>query len=159
MIAPYIGQFKVSQIYKGATHKGIDLVGLTSKNIYSVCHGIVEAVRWDNHPTGGFGFYIRVKEFETNRYFYYAHLSEAFAKVGEEVRVGDAIGIEGSTGHSTGSHLHLEIRNALSNTTFVNVAEELGIPNKLGTYENVDYKALYESTKAKLDEIEQILRR
>ena len=40
----------------------------------------------------------------------FAHLSKRLAKVGDEVEAGDLIGLGGSTGRSTGSHLHYEIR-------------------------------------------------
>lgn len=135
MITPYKGKFKVSQIYKGATHKGMDLVGIDSKNIYSPVIGSVESVRVDTHYTGGMGLYIRIEEFTTGYKYYFAHLSDTNVKEGQVVGIGDKIGVEGSTGHSTGSHLHFEVRKSTNNTTFLDVSELSGIPNKLGTYE------------------------
>lgn len=132
--SPYKGSFKVSQIFKGTAHKGLDLVGLDDKTIYSTVTGTVEAARHDTHPTGGMGLYIRIREDGTNRRFYFAHLSEALAKSGQRVSVGDRIGIEGSTGNSTGSHLHYEIRTEPDNMTFLDVSEISGIPNELGVY-------------------------
>lgn len=140
--SPYRGRFKVSQIYKGASHKGLDLVGLDSKNIYSTVNGTVEAARHDTHPTGGMGLYIRIREDGTNRRFYFAHLSEALVKAGQRVSVGDRIGIEGSTGNSTGSHLHYEVRIEPSNATFLDVAKISGIPNRLGVYKMPDIKEI-----------------
>ena len=133
--SPYKGKFKVTQIYKEARHKGLDLVGLDDKSIYSTVTGTVEAARWDTHPTGGMGQYIRIKEDGTNRRFYFAHLSDVSVREGQRVQVGEKIGIEGSTGHSTGIHLHYEIRIEPNNITFLDVAKISGIPNKLGTYE------------------------
>jgi murein DD-endopeptidase MepM/ murein hydrolase activator NlpD len=132
--SPYKGKFKVTQAYKGTAHKGLDLVGLDDKTIYSTVTGVVEASRRDTHPTGGMGLYIRIREDGTNRRFYFAHLSEALVKAGQRVSVGDRIGIEGSTGNSTGSHLHYEVRIEPSNATFLDVAKISGIPNRLGVY-------------------------
>ena len=140
MKSPYKGRFKVTQIFKEAKHKGIDLVGLDSKNIYSTVNGTVEAARWDTHPTGGMGLYIRIREDGTNRRFYFAHLSEVFVKQGQRVKVGDKIGVEGSTGNSTGSHLHYEVRIEPSNATFLDVSKISGIPNRLGEYKMPDIK-------------------
>ena len=135
MIGPYKGKFKVSQIYKGADHKGLDLVGLEDKNIYSTIDGTVEVAGWDSHPTGGMGLYIRIKSADDNRRYYFAHLNAVMVKAGQTVKQGDLIGVEGSTGHSTGSHLHYEVRSKPDNTTYLDVSKISGIPNKLGTYE------------------------
>lgn len=134
MISPYKSKFKVSQIYKGAKHKGLDLVGLDDKTIYSTVTGVVEAARHDNHPTGGMGLYIRIRGDGTNYRFYFAHLSKVYVKQGQRVKVGEKIGVEGSTGHSTGSHLHYEVRREPNNTTYMDVSKISGIPNKLGVY-------------------------
>ena len=140
MRSPYKSKFKVTQIYKGASHKGLDLVGLDDKTIYSTVNGTVEAARYDTHPTGGMGLYIRIREDGTNRRFYFAHLSEVFVKQGQRVKVGDKIGVEGSTGNSTGSHLHYEVRIEPSNATFLDVSKISGIPNRLGEYKMPDVK-------------------
>jgi murein DD-endopeptidase MepM/ murein hydrolase activator NlpD len=138
--SPYKGKFKVSQIFKGTAHKGIDLVGLDDKTIYSTVTGVVEAARHDTHPTGGMGLYVRIREEGTNRRFYFAHLSKASVKAGQRVSVGDRIGVEGSTGNSTGSHLHYEVRREPDNTTFLDISEISGIPNRLGVYRMPDIK-------------------
>ncbi|MDF2570486.1 MAG: Membrane protein related to metalloendopeptidase [Sporomusa sp.] len=134
MISPYKSKFKVTQIYKGANHKGLDLVGLDDKNIYSTVDGIIELAGWDTHPTGGMGLYIRIRENGTARRFYFAHLSAVSVKVGQTVKQGDLIGVEGSTGHSSGTHLHYEVRSLPDNTTFLNISDISGIPNKLGMF-------------------------
>ena len=142
MISPYKGKFRVSQIYKGQTHKGLDLVGVDSKKIYSTVNGTVEAAGHDSHPTGGMGLYIRIKEDGTSYRFYFAHLSKTNVKVGQRVKEGTEIGAEGSTGHSTGSHLHYEVRREPNNKTFLDVSKISGIPNKMGTHENKEAKAV-----------------
>lgn len=141
MNSPYFGRFRVSQAFKGESHKGIDLVGVDSKEIHSTADGVVEAARWDVRSgataidTGyGMGQYVRIIEDGTNYRYYFGHLSRILAVVGQRVRKGDIIGIEGRTGNATGSHVHYEIRRTTSNTTFLNVSELSGIPNRLGTY-------------------------
>ena len=173
MPVPYLQDFKVSQVYKANIHKGIDLVGLSDKTIVSTIDGIVEAVRWDTHYTGGFGLYVRVREYGTGYYHYFCHLASASVKVGDEVKVGTVIGTEGSTGHSTGSHLHYEIRKTLSNTTFIDPTPLLGVPNELGTHqaaltyeslykelviENAELQRLYKEAKDKLNKIAEVLK-
>ncbi len=142
MISPYQGKFKVTQIYKGIAHKGIDLVGLDTKNITSTVIGVVEAVRKDTHYTGGMGLYVRIREFTTGYRHYFAHLRHSYVKEGQLVRVGDLIGVEGNSGHSFGNHLHYEIRRTTSNMSFLNVSELTGIPNKLGEYTMTEEKRM-----------------
>ncbi len=134
MISPHRGQFWVSQIFKGAIHKGIDLVGMDDKTIYSTLIGTVEAVRADTHPTGGMGLYVRIRQAGTDHRYYFAHLDQAYVWQGQSVQVGDRLGLEGRTGNATGSHLHYEIRREPNRTTFLDVASISGIPNQLGTY-------------------------
>lgn len=135
MISPYKEKFRVSQIFKGEKHKGLDLVGYGVKTLHSTVNGEVSFVGWNSTDRYyGMGLYIRIKEDNTNRQYYFAHCSKAFVKQGQRVSVGDEIGIEGNTGHSTGSHCHYEIRETTNNMTFLNVSEISGIPNKLGLY-------------------------
>ena len=140
MNSPYNGRFKVSQAYKGYNHKGMDLVGLDSKDIHSTVNGIVERAGRDTNPNNpndtkyGMGNYIRIKDDTTGFVFYFAHLSRVLVKVGQRVQVGDKIGVEGNTGHSFGSHLHYEVRKVPDNKTFQDISKFIGIPNKLGEY-------------------------
>lgn len=127
MIYPYKDKFKVSQAYKGASHQGIDLVGLVSKNIYSIASGTVEIA--SNADPKGFGTYVRVK-LDNGCRDYYGHLSKVNVKVGQKIKTGDLIGVEGSTGHSTGSHLHLERRASISHDSDMDISKITGIPNK-----------------------------
>jgi murein DD-endopeptidase MepM/ murein hydrolase activator NlpD len=139
MVSPYIGKFKVTQKFKGKDHKGLDLVGITSKDIFSTVDGIVESARRDTDPNNpnntkyGMGNYVRIKDAAGNRY-YFAHLSRISVKTGQTVKKGEKIGVEGSTGNSTGSHLHYEVRSEPDNTKFLDVSKLSGIPNALGIY-------------------------
>lgn len=151
MRSPYEGDFRVTQAYKSALHKGMDLVGVTSKKLFSTINGVVDAVGWDINPKDpadkkyGMGFRLRLKEDKTNHRYYYAHCSEIYVKVGQRVKIGDLVAKEGSTGHSTGSHLHYEIRREPLSSTFINVANISGIPNAIGKYtqEEEDMAVVY----------------
>jgi murein DD-endopeptidase MepM/ murein hydrolase activator NlpD len=155
---PLKGKFKVTQVFKGASHKGIDMVGIGSKNIYATADGTVEAARWDTKYSSneidtkyGMGQYVRIKSDDDGNYYYFAHMSKLMVIAGHKVKKGDIIGIEGSTGHSTGSHVHYEIRKSVSNETFLNVSQLSGIPNELGSYTQEDNSAdreLEEAVKA-----------
>lgn len=60
-------------------------------------------------------------------------LSKINVAVGQKLKPGDLIGVEGSTGHSTGSHLHWEIRINDISTGYVSVHQYAGIPNVAGS--------------------------
>jgi murein DD-endopeptidase MepM/ murein hydrolase activator NlpD len=86
-------------------HQAIDIGGPTGTPIYAADAGYVAATGW----MGGYGNYIIVSHgngFET----LYAHLSEIRVVAGQGVQRGALIGLMGSTGRSTGPHLHFEIR-------------------------------------------------
>ncbi|MEV5030013.1 M23 family metallopeptidase [Paenibacillus sp. LPE1-1-1.1] len=86
----------------GRMHNGIDLTG--SKNIHASDNGIVEFV--GTKPGLGNTIIINHKNGYTT---VYGHLSSYKTKVGAVVEQGDTIGIMGSTGNSTGVHLHFEV--------------------------------------------------
>lgn len=131
MNSPYNGRFKITQNYKGNEHKGIDIVGIDSKEIHATCDGIVEIARWENskNKKQGFGQYVMIREYGTDRCFIYAHLSKILVKNGNVAHIGDVIGIEGTTGHSTGNHCHYEVRDGNVSGKSLNVIDISGIPN------------------------------
>ena len=88
-------------------HKGIDIAAPTGTKVYAAGSGKVLKIRSSEDGYGnciviehGYGFVSR-----------YAHLSGFKIKEGDEVKKGDLIGLVGSTGRSTGPHLHYEIEN------------------------------------------------
>lgn len=86
-------------------HKGVDLAAPTGTPVYATADGIVGLARWGR----GYGLYIKIDhgaELETR----YAHLSRLAVSAGERVEKGEVIGYVGSTGWSTGPHLHYEVR-------------------------------------------------
>ena len=87
-------------------HKGVDFAAPIGTPIYAGGNGVIEFVG----NNGGYGKYIRIRhnnEYKTA----YAHLSKykQGISVGKRVNQGDVIGFVGSTGNSTGPHLHYEI--------------------------------------------------
>ena len=133
IMAPYKGKFRISQIYKGTNHQGIDLVGVSSKDLYTTTNGTVEIA--SNADPNGFGIYVRIKSSDNGYIYYYGHMSSVCVKVGQKVKIGDKIGVEGSTGHSTGSHCHYEVRTRPGvKSSFTDINKISGIPNTVGTY-------------------------
>ncbi len=131
MNAPYQGKFKVTQRFKGAAHDGLDLVGLDSKEIHATVDGTVVFAGWENpqNPKQGFGQYVKILRTGTNEGYYYGHLSVVSVKVGDVVRCTQVIGLEGSTGRSTGSHCHYCVR---VNGKYQDICRLSGIPNTEG---------------------------
>lgn len=132
MNSPYIGKFRITQTFKGLTHDGLDLVGIDSKEIHATATGDVVYAGWENSAdhSQGFGQYVVIRS--DGKYYHYGHLSSIRCKVGDKVKITDVIGIEGSTGNSTGSHCHYSIRTSLSPGTFLDVCALSGIPNVQG---------------------------
>jgi murein DD-endopeptidase MepM/ murein hydrolase activator NlpD len=86
-------------------HAGIDLAAPQGTTIFATADGVVV----DAGRESGYGNVVRIQHefgFETT----YAHLSKIQVKVGQQVSRGVQIGAMGSTGRSTGSHLHYEVR-------------------------------------------------
>lgn len=86
-------------------HKGVDLAAPTGTPVYATADGIVS--RADTFSS--YGLYISLQHgaaLETR----YAHLSRLAVAAGQRVNKGDIIGYVGSTGRSTGPHLHYEVR-------------------------------------------------
>lgn len=86
-------------------HKGVDLAGPTGTPIYATADGLVETAK----NFSSYGLYVRIEHgarLETR----YAHMSRLAVAAGERVKKGDIIGYIGSTGRSTGPHLHYEVR-------------------------------------------------
>ena len=115
------GKCEISQKYKGDKHKGIDLVGANYTLDYIVAHsdGIVVAVisniNYNTYKAGGpriYGNYVKIKH-NDGYYTLYAHIKYGTVTVknGDTVKRGQVLGYMGSTGYSTGAHLHWEVRD------------------------------------------------
>jgi murein DD-endopeptidase MepM/ murein hydrolase activator NlpD len=110
MVWPIVGQitsrFGYRRLFAGSSnfHNGLDIDGVTGDPIRSATSGTVTFADW----LGGFGKLVIVTNGDTE--YYYAHASEILVYEGQQVGAGDTIALVGTTGVSTGSHLHFEIR-------------------------------------------------
>lgn len=110
---------------KGKLHAGIDFACAEGQPIPASKAGRVIVAGWQNpgNPKEGYGQYVRIDHgggYQTT----YAHLSSIKVRVGDNVSVGSIVGGCGSTGSSTGNHLHFEI---LKNGTKVDPAPYIGL--------------------------------
>ncbi len=98
---------------KNKFHKGIDIAGsgIKGKPIVAAADGVVSLAKYN---AGGYGYYVMVnhgtaddgKSYVT----LYAHMTKYIVSVGQKVKKGQTIGYVGTTGASTGYHLHFEVR-------------------------------------------------
>ncbi|MBN8805170.1 M23 family metallopeptidase [Sphingopyxis terrae] len=90
---------------KLARHNGVDIPAPYGTPIYATADGIVGRAQ----RLGGYGNYVEIEHgnaIETR----YGHMSSFVVQPGQQVKKGDVIGYVGSTGRSTGNHLHYEVR-------------------------------------------------
>lgn len=90
-------------------HKGIDFASKPGTKVYAAGDGVVEIAK----RSGSFGIYIKIRH-PNKLHTLYAHL-KGIAKgitVGKRLKQGDTIGYVGSTGRSTGPHLHYEVHKS-----------------------------------------------
>ena len=90
---------------RGDFHTGIDLAGRYGDNIYAFKSGTIEKVQYSNVSYGNM---VLIKHADGSK-TRYAHMSSINVKRGQKVGCGETIGYMGSTGNSTGVHLHFEI--------------------------------------------------
>ena len=130
--SPYSASFSITQTYNPPNHYGIDMVGLSDKNIYSTVNGVVAESRWENDDdhSQGYGQLIRIVDNDTGLSFIFGHLSERSVSQGDTVTKGQKIGVEGSTGNSTGSHCHYQVSE--------NWNEGTQNPANYGNFQNVE---------------------
>ena len=98
-------RYGVSSSIRKSTHTGLDISAVTGTDIKVVADGTVISAGY----SGSYGYLVKVDHgngVET----WYAHTSKMYVKKGDTVKAGDVIAAVGSTGNSTGPHLHLEIR-------------------------------------------------
>ena len=103
---PMLG--KLSSNYgmrKGSFHWGIDITGRVGAPIYAVAPGVVTSSGWG----GSYGYMVHLQH-KSGISTLYAHATKLNVAKGDEVSQGDIIAYVGSTGNSTGPHLHFEVK-------------------------------------------------
>ena len=109
-VAPVSGhissRFGVNESVRNHTHKGLDIAASNGTSISAVADGTVDYARFNS---GGYGYLVIISH-GNGVQTYYAHCSKLFVSEGDTVSAGDVIAAVGSTGHSTGNHLHFEVR-------------------------------------------------
>lgn len=99
--------YRTDPVNGGAdNHTGIDLAAPLGTDIIAVMDGKVISVV---EGTTGYGYFVKI-EHSNKLQTMYCHCSEIYVSVDDEVKQGDVIAAVGSTGKSTGNHLHLELR-------------------------------------------------
>lgn len=110
LVAPVVGALgtpyhKAGSAWSKGYHTGIDFPVPTGTSVKSVAGGRVVSAGWE----GSFGYQVVVRHAD-GRYSQYAHLSAISVRSGQSVVAGQRIGRSGSTGNSSGPHLHFEVR-------------------------------------------------
>ena len=106
---PYRGKLHPNGRYgprRGRQHQGVDLPLKTGEPIYAAFSG---KVRISEYNRGGYGNLVIIRH-DNGLETYYGHLSERYVEPDQWVEAGHVIGLGGSTGRSTGPHLHFETR-------------------------------------------------
>ena len=148
--------YGIERIINGvkSVHKGIDLISNSGdREVKSIGDGVI---RGNFNDPNGFGNYVSIEHLDGKRVIY-AHLASFKKKAGDVVKAGDVIGIEGSTGRSTGMHLHLEVRDTpYLQHNRIYIADYLEIQNEVGLVKEKeltkeDYKQIIKE-KAGIDD-------
>lgn len=147
-IAPFINvTFWVTSEWweQPRNHRGLDIATATaggSVPVYSMTDGVVYRSDFSgsNEEKTGYGNVIIIKDSNGMGYLY-AHLNSRDVSVGDTVKQGQKIGMEGETGEAYGMHLHVEMQDISSHewvyradkSYYSNPADYMGIPNVEGT--------------------------
>lgn len=89
----------------GRMHQGIDIAADIGTPIYAAADGVVEYAGWNS---GGYGNMVEIRHSDGSM-TRYAHMNAIYVQTGQRLGQGDQLGEMGSTGYSTGPHLHFEV--------------------------------------------------
>lgn len=153
-VAPFHNEvFTITSVWweEPRNHRGLDITTGVNSALFPIAKSEVVFSGAERDPLGnltGYGYYIITKDVNTNMGYLYAHLRDnPLYPVGAIVDTNQIIGYEGSTGDSTGIHLHFEMQD-LTNHDWVygapreyytNPADFMGIPNVEGEQGIYDY--------------------
>ena len=170
-VAPFINTtFYVTSEWweQPRNHKGLDLSTGSNDTIYSMTDGTVVRSEYSGTATTGYGWVVIIKD-NNNMGYLYAHMKEQpLVSLGDSVIQGQAIGIEGSTGESTGIHTHIEMQDLTNHSwdytydksLYSNPADFMGIPNVEGTecfYDGTPYNPPTPTSKIKKHKFKFVL--
>lgn len=118
---------RISQYYKGALHRGIDIADRNLPNILAASGGTIIFAGCSGYcpplgsTYGGSGYAWSIQIDHGNGYStWYGHLKNIYVRTGQSVSAGQIIGQMGSTGRSTGPHVHFELRRGTAFGTQIN---------------------------------------
>lgn len=98
-------RFGAVESIRDHTHKGIDIAATRGTPILATASGTVTFAGWSS----GYGYLVKI-DHKNGVETYYGHCSKLYVSAGDTVEAGEKIAAVGSTGNSTGNHLHFEIR-------------------------------------------------
>lgn len=116
-------------------HTGVDLIMETGTKLFSPVDGVVKKVVDFGSENIGKGVYIETGDHQT---VIMGHLSDFKVSEGQSIHQGDLVALSGNTGHSTGSHLHLGLKDA--DGSFVNPEPLLNSHNHEGIITKMMHK-------------------
>lgn len=138
-IDPFFGRW--------ANHQGVDYRARMGTPIYAVANGTVTAAAY----SGGWGNEVRIKH-PSGLTSQYAHLSSISVRNGQTVKKGQVIGRVGSTGRSTGAHLHFGL---IQGKSFINPANlKMVGAEKLNDAQMAEFKAQQERIRAAMQSLQ-----
>ena len=121
------GTARISQYYKGTLHRGIDIADRNLPNLKAAAGGTIIFAGCAGYcpplgsTYGGSGYAWSIQIDHGNGYTtWYAHLKNIYVRTGQKVSKGQTIGQLGSTGRSTGPHVHFELRRGAAYGTQIN---------------------------------------
>ncbi len=102
---PVNGGYISDPFISDRNHKGMDIAAPANSEIFAAASGTVITAGWHD---GGYGYYIVIDHGDGHQTLY-AHCNEILVNVGQTVTKGQLIALVGTTGRSTGNHLHFEV--------------------------------------------------
>ena len=90
-------------------HGGTDIAAPAGTPILAAADGTVEIANGTDAWGGGYGYYVKIRHNDSLETLY-AHCSSLCVSAGQKVKQGEVIAYVGTTGNSTGNHLHFEVR-------------------------------------------------